>query len=333
MMRVLRWVALGSAIAIAALVVASADRFIWYQMLQTSGSDLRLDIARGQSLGGVLALMESKGIVRYPRFLAVRARWLGLDKRIKAGEYAVEPGMLWPDLLHKLTVGEVITYGVTIPEGWSFDEMLTHLGAQEALRADIVRLSDPRLQEIISPQEHPEGLFMPETYRYTRGDAVSDILRRARDAQQQLLDRLWQSRDRSLPLSTPYDALILASIIEKETGVPEERGAIAGVFLRRLERKMRLQTDPTVIYGLGKAFDGNLTRAHLRDSANRFNTYRHDGLPPTPIGLPGADALRAVFAAEKGDSLYFVARGDGTHAFSATLEEHNDNVGRFQLSR
>ena len=182
-------------------------------------------------------------------------------------------------------------------------------------------------------QDSAEGLFLPETWSYIRGDSDLDILRRSHHALTELLSSLWERRPEGSVLASPYAALTLASIVEKETGVADERKQIAGVFLRRLEKGMRLQTDPTVIYGLGDDYDGDLKRRHLRDTTNPYNTYAIHGLPPTPIALPGEAALRAVFAPDDAGALYFVAKGDGSHAFSATLEEHEENVRRYQLTR
>ncbi|WP_269473252.1 endolytic transglycosylase MltG [Kineobactrum salinum] len=178
-----------------------------------------------------------------------------------------------------------------------------------------------------------EGLFLPETYRFERGTSDLDILARAHRAMLAALTEEWELRAPDLPYETPYEALIMASIIERETGVPDERQQIAGVFVRRLQRGMRLQTDPTTIYGLGTAFDGNLVRSHLRDGDNIYNTYRHHGLPPTPIALPGRAALHAALQPAEGDSLYFVARGDGSHEFNSTLEGHERAVRKYQLER
>ncbi|MEL7047235.1 MAG: endolytic transglycosylase MltG, partial [Pseudomonadota bacterium] len=199
-----------------------------------------------------------------------------------------------------------------------------------SLRGEI---DDPRLESFTGDAPGAEGLFLPETYQYERGDTDLDVLTQAHDLLENTLAQVWQQRELGLPYESPYAALIMASIIEKETGVPEERAQIAGVFVRRLNRDMRLQTDPTVIYGLGESFDGNLTRAHLRDESNEYNTYRRDGLPPTPIALAGRAALEAAVHPAPGDALYFVARGDGTHEFNATLAEHEDAVRRYQLQR
>jgi UPF0755 protein len=201
------------------------------------------------------------------------------------------------------------------------------------LRHELDGPNDPRLLELVKPAESAEGQFFPDTYHYDRGASDWQILQRAYDAMQQALAEEWSERAAGLPYETPYEALIMASIIERETGLDEERGEIAGVFVRRLQKGMRLQTDPTVIYGLGPAFDGNLTRRHLADESNPFNTYRHGGLPPAPIALPGRASIRAALQPEDGDALFFVARGDGGHVFSATLAEHERAVRKYQLSR
>lgn len=186
---------------------------------------------------------------------------------------------------------------------------------------------------MIHPESHPEGLFFPDTYSYARGDTDFSILQRAHSAMLVVLEEEWQQRAQPLPYETPYEALIMASIIERETGLPEERTQISGVFSRRLQQGMLLQTDPTVIYGLGDAFDGNLQRRHLADESNPYNTYRLAGLPPTPIALPGRAAIHAALHPDSGTALYFVARGDGGHAFSNTLSEHNQAVRDYQLQR
>ncbi len=235
--------------------------------------------------------------------------------------------------MEMLTRGEVVTYQVTIPEGVTAKQALAIIQAQEPLSITLEGASDPRLLALVAPSASVEGWLLPETYQYVRGDTDLAIVQRAHHMMQQTLQRLWTSRQADLPVHSMYEALILASIVERETSVESERPAIAGVFTRRLKGNMRLQTDPTVIYGLGEAYEGNLTRRHLRDGSNLWNTYQRKGLPPTPIALPGIDAIRAAMQPAEGDALYFVAKGDGTHVFSASLEEHNANVRRYQLER
>ena len=256
-----------------------------------------------------------------------------MDEQIQAGEFALNAPLTAGEFIAKLAAGEVVRRSVTLPEG------ITLAGAIEILHRESTLTKTPlnelsiALLAMTGREDSAEGLFLPETWSYTRGDSDLDILQRSHLALNELLTSLWEQRSEGSVLSSPYAALTLASIVEKETGVARERMQIAGVFLRRLERGMRLQTDPTVIYGLGDDYDGDLKRRHLRDITNPYNTYAIHGLPPTPIALPGEAALRAVFSPADGEALYFVAKGDGSHAFSATLEEHEDNVRRYQLTR
>ncbi|USZ51424.1 endolytic transglycosylase MltG [Halomonas sp. DN3] len=248
---------------------------------------------------------------------------------LKVGEYSLEPGMSGMQVLDKLASAEVVTYSVTIPEGWTFQQMRAALAEAEKLAHASADMSDDEIMTALGHEgEHPEGRFFPDTYTYHKGVEDLEILRQANQSMEALLEEVWADRAEDLPIDTPYEALIMASLIERETGAPEERRQIAGVFKRRLERGMRLQTDPTVIYGMGDRFEGNITRADLRE-ATPYNTYVIDGLPPTPIALPGRAALEAAVDPQEGDTLYFVAKGDGTHHFSRTLREHNNAVNRY----
>jgi UPF0755 protein len=229
--------------------------------------------------------------------------------------------------------GRSIQYPVTLVEGRRFRDVVGELAEVSVLEHELTGLSDAEVMERVGIDEaHPEGWLFPDTYLVVRGSTDVALLRRAYERMQEVLAEEWANRSEDLPLATPYDALILASIIEKETGVAEERPAIAGVFVRRLQRGMRLQTDPTVIYGMDDAFDGDIRRADLRRETP-YNTYVIDGLPPTPIALPGREAIHAALHPADGDSLYFVARGDGRHYFSATLDEHNCAVRHYQLDQ
>jgi UPF0755 protein len=248
---------------------------------------------------------------------------------IRAGEYALD-GMMRPrDLLDKLSSGDVVQYRFTLVEGWTFEQMMEALSAQEALTKHDGDAQSGAWPAMISDLalEHPEGWFLPETYLYTRGDSVFELLTRAHQAMQDSLARAWASRSQDNPLKSPYEILILASIIEKETALDSERGQIAGVFSRRMKKGMRLQTDPTVIYGLGAAFDGNLRRRDLK-ADTPYNTYTRSGLPPTPIAMPSAESLMAAARPEPGETLYFVADGQGGHTFSVSLEEHQAAVDK-----
>ncbi len=253
--------------------------------------------------------------------------------RLRPGEYRLMPGMSGRELLSLLGSNEVVSYPLTSPEGWTFRQMRELLDAAPKLEHRTEGLSDEEVMARLDREgRHPEGWFFPDTYRYHKGLSDLEILRQALERMEATLDEVWAGRDDDLPLESPYEALIMASLIERETGAPEERPEIAGVFTRRLERGMRLQTDPTVIYGMGEGFEGNITRADLRE-ATPYNTYVIEGLPPTPIALPGRAALEAAVQPEEGETLYFVSKGDGTHHFSRTLREHNNAVNRYIRNR
>jgi len=252
---------------------------------------------------------------------------------IKTGEYQLDPGITPRELLQLLSSGAVVQYRFTLVEGWTFRQLLQALANDDVLKNTLERVTnetgDETVAAVISSLDvdHPEGWFFPETYQYTRGDSDADILDRAHTAMEKELGSAWESRKDDLPLNSPYELLILASIIEKETGKEEERGQIAGVFIRRLQKGMRLQTDPTVIYGMGDSFDGNIRRHDLK-SDTPYNTYTRSGLPPTPIAMPGRASLLAAARPAAGDVLYFVADGTGGHTFSATLQEHQQAVNK-----
>lgn len=245
----------------------------------------------------------------------------------RAGEYRLEYGLKPRALLRKLAAGSVVQHRLTLVEGWTFRQVMVALGNEAGLahRFDAANPSTWPEQLAELGIGEPEGWFLPETYSYTLGDSDLDILARAHRAMRDALALAWASRDEGLPLETPYELLILASIIEKETGVEEERARIAGVFIRRLQKGMKLQTDPTVIYGLGESFDGDIRRKDLR-ADTPYNTYTRHGLPPTPIAMPGRASLLAAAHPAAGEALYFVADGKGGHTFSKTLEEHQAAV-------
>lgn len=305
----------------------------WRQPLDMPAAGYYLEVSPGDSLSSLSDRLAADGIIRSAWMLNLYGRLTGLDARLHSGEYRLEGRLTAAQILARIGRGDVVTYSVTLPEGITLARALTLLSTAQGLVSTLSGVDDERLLALAAERPSAEGLFLPETYRYERGASDWDILRRAHADLTAALGRLWEQRSVSLPYNEPYEALIMASIVERETGVARERGQVAGVFVRRLQRGMRLQTDPTVIYGLGADFDGNLTRAHLRDADNPYNTYRHGGLPPTPIALPGKPALRAALNPEEGSALYFVARGDGSHVFSDTLEEHNQAVQRYQLQR
>ena len=291
-----------------------------------------LDVASGTPLRRVTADLAQRKLLVHPVLLDVYARLRGDATRIRAGEYQLLPGMTPLSLVDKLVSGQVYLHQLTIVEGWRFADLLAVVRADPAIRAGSLD-GAAIMAELGEPGVHPEGQFFPDTYSFPRGTTDLELLRTAHQAMRDHLAKAWDTRDPSLPLRDPYEALILASIIEKETALPTERKLISGVFQQRLRRGMRLQTDPTVIYGIGETFDGNLRRQDLeRDTP--YNTYTRAGLPPTPIALPGNASLEAAVQPQATDALYFVAtgRGDGSHAFSATLEEH-DRAVRDYLKR
>ncbi|NOZ54952.1 MAG: endolytic transglycosylase MltG [Gammaproteobacteria bacterium] len=299
--------------------------------INVSGEGWRYEIKSGDTLKRVANKLHVASIIDNPHYLVWLGRYKGTANNIKIGEYLFTPGTTTEQLLKKIVDGNTIQYSATIVEGLTFREMMVALAQNEALVHTLKGLKPAQIMAQLGyANEHPEGRFLPDTYHFPKGTTDVAFLSRAYDAMKIALATQWQQRDVGLPLKTPYEALILASIIEKETAVPSERGAIAGVFVRRLQKKMRLQTDPTVIYGLGEKFDGNLRRRDLR-ADNPYNTYRRHGLPPTPIAMPGVEAIQAALHPLDGDALYFVARGNGSHQFSATLKEHNNAVIKYQL--
>jgi UPF0755 protein len=289
------------------------------------------ELKPGSHVGQLAADLAQRGILQQPLYLRLYARHSKLASRLRAGEYQLDSGLTPRTLLELLVSGRTLQHPLTLLEGWSFSQVRQALADNPVLVQSVTDMDDAQLMAALGfPGQHPEGRFFPDTYRFPRGTTDLAFLARAHARMQQVLDAAWAERAEGLPLKTPDQALVLASIIEKETGVVEERPAIAGVFVRRLQRGMRLQTDPTVIYGLGEGFDGNLRRGDLlRDTP--YNTYTRHGLPPTPICMPGEAAIRAALHPAGGKALYFVARGDGSHQFSASLDEHNKAVRRYQL--
>ena len=254
-------------------------------------------------------------------------------RRLQAGEYILQQGLTPQTLLQQLVDGKVTQYELTLIEGHSFREMLLRIRDDPVLTQTLTNETDAGIMEKLGhPDQHPEGRFLPDTYYFTRGMTDIDFLARAWQAMHDQLTLAWEEREAGLPFETPDEALILASIVEKETGAVEERPIIAGVFVRRLQKGMRLQTDPTVIYGMGEAYDGNIRKRDLLKDTP-YNTYTRAGLPPTPIAMPGVDAIHAVLHPAKGKSLYFVAMGEGKHYFSNTLKQHNLAVDKFQKKK
>jgi len=292
-----------------------------------------VELKRGTSYIGLARELEQRGFVENAFWVRVRGRLEPELTGIQSGYYQVEPGMSALELIRRMARGETHSWSVRLPEGWTFSRIRERLNQQEHLAHTLEKGSGRAVMEKLGEKDmHPEGWFFPDTYEYHKGDTDLDVLRQAHERMTSELSRAWASRAEDLPLDSAYEALILASIIELETPLSEEKPRIAGVFVRRLERGMRLQTDPTVIYGMGEGYEGRIGGADLREKTP-YNTYRIDGLPPTPIGMPGEAAIKAAVNPAEGEALYFVARGDGYHYFSQTLEEHNKAVRRFQLNR
>jgi len=288
-------------------------------------------IKSGSNIKSIAQDLSMQKIIDDPWLFILLAKVKGVETRVRAGEYEIKTEMTPEELLEKFTQGSAIQYSFTVIEGWSFRQMLAAIADDPIIEHTLGDKSDEEIMDLLGyPGEHPEGLFFPDTYRFPKGTSDVDFLRRAYQVMQKHLGREWSQRDSGLPLQSSYDALILASIIEKETGAGFERPLISGVFIQRLKKKMRLQTDPTIIYGLGENFDGDIRFRDLKKDTP-YNTYLHAGLTPTPIALPGLDAIRAALHPAKTEALYFVSKGDGTHHFSATLEEHNAAVKRYQL--
>jgi UPF0755 protein len=290
-------------------------------------------ISEGMSLKQLANRLYEQGIIEHPRFFIQLGRRLKAARHLKVGEYTLTRTLTPRTLLGLMTEGRVLQYDLTLIEGHTFEEMLARIQAHPSLQHTLTGLdTDAIMERLGHAGEHPEGRFLADTYHFPRNTTDLEFLRRAWNAMENYLQEAWEERVRDLPLATPYEALILASIVEKETGLAEERARIAGVFIRRLQRGMKLQTDPTVIYGMGERFDGNLRRADLlRDTP--YNTYTRSGLPPTPIAMPGRASIDAVLHPADGDSLYFVAKGGGSHYFSSTLAEHNLAVDKFQRGK
>ncbi|MBI5782957.1 MAG: endolytic transglycosylase MltG [Gammaproteobacteria bacterium] len=289
------------------------------------------DVKPGMTLRAFARELSARGVLPESHSFVWLAHLTGHDRDLKSGEYRFRDGMTASELLDQVVAGRVIEYPVVLVEGWTFQQFLAALAEAPKLTHTLSGLSAPAIMERLGhPGEHPEGRFFPDTYYYSAGKTDTMILANAYDKMQRLLQHEWEGRENNLPLKNVYEALILASIVEKETGRGDERRLIAGVFLNRLRHGMRLQTDPTVIYGMGKMFDGNLRLRDLRRDGP-YNTYTRKGLPPTPVAMPGKDALQAVLHPMITGAVFFVSRGDGSHEFSSTLDEHNKAVLKYQL--
>ena len=312
------------------LAVAAAVAWWLHRPLDLAAASVELSIESGTSPREVARGWVDAGVQTSPRLLYEWFRWSGQARRIRAGSYEIETGATPRSLLEKMVQGDEALEAVRLIEGWTFRQFRQALARAPHLKQLSAGMTEAELMAAIgAPGQSAEGRFFPDTYLYSRGVSDLTVLKRAHRAMSERLAAVWAERAEDLPLRSPDEALILASIVEKETGVEADRAQIAGVFVNRLRIGMPLQTDPTVIYGLGEAFDGNLRKRDLQQDTP-WNTYTRHGLPPTPIAMPGLAALRAAVRPQDTRALYFVARGDGSSAFSQTLEDHNRAVNRYQ---
>ncbi|WP_024658385.1 endolytic transglycosylase MltG [Pseudomonas syringae USA007] len=328
-------VLLETAIVLAVLLLG----FAFWQQKEALNQPLKvaqeqlLDVPAGSTPTGVLNRLQADGVIKDAFWLRLYWRFNLSGQPLHSGEYRMVPGMDVNALFDVWKRKEVVQYSLTLVEGWNFRQVRAALAKQAKLDQTLAGLSDSELMAKIGhPDVFPEGRFFPDTYRYVRGMTDAELLKQAYNRLEEVLDEEWQARSSEAPYSNPYQALIMASMVEKETGVPQERGQIAGVFVRRLKLGMQLQTDPTVIYGMGERYNGKLTRANLREPTP-YNTYVIAGMPPTPISLVGREAIHAALNPVAGSSLYFVAKGDGSHVFSDDLDAHNSAVRDYQLKR
>ncbi|MGA2188408.1 MAG: endolytic transglycosylase MltG [Steroidobacteraceae bacterium] len=333
MRRSARWAALGIGLPILVLMAVSGLE-LWRGLASLDeplnvAAPLRFKVGVGSRFARVASALAAQGVVARPRSWALYARWKGLDTAIKAGEYDIEPGMTPRQLLEKIVNGQVVLHSLTIVDGWRVADLLLAMRRNPDILPTLPGQAD-LMAALGLPGVNAEGQFLPETYRFPSGASDVELLRQAHTALARTLSAAWAGRDSGIPLRSAEELLIMASIVEKESGLPQELPKIAGLYLHRLSIGMRLQADPTVIYGLGESYDGDLHGADLR-SDGPYNTYTRTGLPPTPIALTGAAALMATAHPEKTDALYFVAsgKGDGSHVFSATLEQHNAAVAQY----
>ena len=293
--------------------------------------DYSFTVTSGMSLKKIAYQLQRDKVLDKPHYFIWHGKFSGRSHQIHAGEYEVKKGWTTKDLLHALISGKVKLYSMTIVPGWTFKQMMAEVNKHHALKHHLANLSESDIMEKIGyPGVKPEGRFFPDTYNFPTGYSDVHLLQRAYKAMEAKLHKEWAKRQPNLPIKSPYEALILASIVERETGVASERPMIAGVFTRRIVKRMKLQSDPTVIYGMGEKYDGNIRRKDLR-ADTPYNTYTRFGLPITPIAMPSGEAIEAVLNPAPGQFLYFVAKGDGSHIFAKSLKEHNRNVIKYQL--
>ena len=320
------------------LIIACGD-WVWRDYQDTLhtpavvGNPVIIEIDKGDSFNQITDKLLAQKVGFKPFWFKVIAVQEKAAKKLKIGEYELAPGLTLPEILALFVQGKTRQYAITFPEGWNFKEILQEVKSNPNLEHTLHDVGNEALMlQLGAGIKHPEGMFFPDTYFFEKHTTDVALLKRAYDKMQLVLKQEWRHKIESLPFKTPYEALILASIVEKETGVVTERPLIAGVFMRRLQTGMLLQTDPTVIYGMGENYQGNITYKDLK-TVTPYNTYVIKGLPPTPIAMPGRDAIYAALHPDNNNSLYFVARGDGTHEFSVTLKDHNLAVDSFQRKK
>jgi UPF0755 protein len=293
-----------------------------------------LNFSRGSSVRTLANQLMEKGLLHNKNYFLIWGKLNRQETRLHAGEYVITPGLTLAELLDNMVAGKVVQHGIVLIEGYTFRQVLETIQKSPVVTSKLKDLSDEEIMAALGHEgEHPEGRFYPETYYVSRGVTDIELLTRAYDEMERVLQQEWQQREQGLPLKTPYEALILASIVEKESAIAEERPLIAGLFTNRLRKKMRLQTDPTVIYGI-ENYDGNIRFRDLRKDTP-YNTYTRHGLPPTPIALPGREAIHATLHPEKTEYLYFVAYSDGSgrHVFSTNLKDHEKAVDQYQRKK
>jgi UPF0755 protein len=331
MLRRLKWLL---ALALAGLLGVAGWLYLFASRpLDPPRPDYEFTVKSGASLRALSRRLADEGLLPEANSFWVLGRLLDKDKGIQAGTYRLDRALTPVEILDKLNRGDVVAVEIAFIEGTTFRQWLAQLRQHPRVKQTLAGKSAEELRALVGlPEGNPEGWLFPDTYRFAPGSPDVEILRRAHAAMKKRLAEAWEARDPEVPLKTPYEALILASIVEKETGAAGERPLVASVFVNRLRKPMRLQTDPTVIYGLGEKFDGNIRKRDLTTDTP-WNTYTRDGLPPTPIAMPGAASLAAATRPGKSDFLYFVGKGDGTHHFSRSLEEHNRAVAKYQLGR
>ncbi len=317
------------------LLAGAAALLVWFEVrsLDTPlrlAAPLRFKVNTGASFARVAAELAAQGVIDQPRAWVLYARWSRLASAVKAGEYEIQPGSTPRELLAKMVSGQVLLHSFTIVDGWRVEDMLAALRHNPDILTTLAEKAPNLMAKLGDPGVEPEGQFLPETYRFIGGTTDLELLRQAHAALEKELNAAWVQREPGSPLHSARELLIMASIVEKESGVPQEIGKIAGLYLHRLQLGMRLQADPTVIYGMGQRYDGDIHTVDLRTDGP-YNTYTRAGLPPTPIALAGAAAIRATAHPEKTEAIFFVAsiKGDGSHVFSATLEEHNAAVAAY----